>query len=490
MTRMTGAVTAEPVTAEPVTAEPVTAEPVTAEAVTAEPVARKPFGWRFTAPLLLGSTLNPINSSMIATGLVGIGVDFHTGPGTTASLISVLYLCSSVMQPTMGKLSTLFGPRRIFLAGVIILLIAGAIGAAAPTFGFLLLSRALIGVGTSAAYPTAMALVRKRADSVGIGVPSRVLGNFSIASQITAVFGLPLGGVLTGTLGWRALFAVNIPLAIITLAFTLVGVAKDNPIPRQGRERLLTALDIPGIVLFAGTITSLLLFLSSLKAPTWWLLPVIVILAAALLSWERRASRPLIDVRMLGKNRPLQRTYLRQMLVALGIYASLYGTSQWMEQSAHLSASAVGLILLPLSGLSIIIARVVSGRGWVRWPLILAGVALILTAGVMLLITRQSGVLVLIGMSLLLGFTNGFSSFANQAALYVQAPAEEMAVASGLYRTFAYIGAIFSASLIGITYRSAATDGGLHALAWVLGGIGVAVVLLAVLDKSIPQVAK
>jgi hypothetical protein len=48
---------------------------------------RKPFDRRFVSPLLIGSTLNPINSSMIATGLVGIGLDFHNGPGTTASLI-------------------------------------------------------------------------------------------------------------------------------------------------------------------------------------------------------------------------------------------------------------------------------------------------------------------------------------------------------------------------------------------------------------------
>ena len=82
-----------------------------------EMVVVKPFGWRFTAPLLLGSTLNPINSSMLATALVGIGVDFQRGPGATASLVSVLYLCSAVMQPTMGKLSTVFGPRRVFLAG-------------------------------------------------------------------------------------------------------------------------------------------------------------------------------------------------------------------------------------------------------------------------------------------------------------------------------------------------------------------------------------
>ena len=464
-------------------------EPSSAHRTTDESVRRKPFGWRFTAPLLLGSTLNPINSSMLATGLVGIGVDFHTGPGTTATLISVLYLCSAVMQPTMGKLATLFGPRRVFLAGIIILLVGGAIGAAAPAFGFLLVSRALIGVGTSAAYPTAMALVRERADSVAMGVPSRVLGNFSIASQITAVIGLPLGGVLAGAFGWRALFLVNIPLAIITLVFTMLGVAKDAPSPRSDRDSLLTALDLPGVLLFASAVTSLLIFLSQLSGPIWWLIPVIVLLVSALVVWERRASRPLIDVRMLGANRPLQRTYLRQILVALGNYTALYGVSQWMEQSAGLNASSVGLILLPLSGLSIVISRVVSRRGWVRWPLILAGTALVLTAVVMFMITQHSSVLVLIGMSLLFGCANGFSGFANQATLYGQTRAEEIAVASGLYRTFSYIGAIFSSSLISITFGSAATDGGLHALAWVLGGIGVVVVLLTVFDRHIPRKA-
>ena len=76
---------------------------------------RNPFGWRFTGPLLMGSTLNPINSSMIATALVGIGVDFHRGPAQTTILISVLYLCSAVAQPTMGKLAAVFGPRRVFV---------------------------------------------------------------------------------------------------------------------------------------------------------------------------------------------------------------------------------------------------------------------------------------------------------------------------------------------------------------------------------------
>jgi MFS family permease len=453
-----------------------------------EPAAApaKPFGWRFTAPLLLGSTLNPINSSMLATGLLGIGLDFHLGPGPSASLISVLYLCSAVAQPTMGKLSTLFGPRRVFQAGILILLVAGIIGTLAPAFWFLLLSRALIGIGTSAAYPTAMALVRKRADGIGMGVPTLVLGNFSIAAQVTVVIGLPLGGLLTGVWGWRALFFINIPLAVIVFILTSIGVAKDDPIPASVRGNVLRAVDVPGILLFAGAVTSLLLFLGNLAGPAWWLLPVFVALLAALLLWERRVASPLIDVRMLGRNGPLQRTYLRQLLVGLSTYAALYGTSQWMEQSARLSAETVGLILIPFSAVSILLARVISGRGWIRWPLTATGITMVLTAAVMLILHQNSSILLMIGMTLLFGLTNGLASFANQATLYVQAPAAEIAVASGLYRTFSYVGAIFSSSLIGITFGKAATDAGLHELAWVLVGIGAIVTLLVVLDRRIP----
>jgi predicted MFS family arabinose efflux permease len=456
--------------------------------VTVEPTPavpdRKPFGWRFTTPLLLGSTLNPINSSMLATGLLGIGLDFHLGPGQTASLISVLYLCSAIAQPTMGKLSTLFGPRRVFQAGILILLVAGVIGTLAPAFGFLLLSRALIGIGTSAAYPTAMALVRKRADSAGIGVPSRVLGNFSIAAQVTVVIGLPLGGVLAGTWGWRALFFINIPLAVLVFVLTSIGVARDDPIPTRGN--VLKAVDVPGILLFAGAVTSVLIFLSDLKSPVWWLLGAFVVLLAALILWERRIPSPLLDVRMLGRNLPLQRTYLRQFLVGLGTYSALYGTSQWMEQSAKLSPGAVGLILIPFSATSIVLARIISGRGWVRIPLLIAGAALIGTAFVVLQLHSDSSIVLMVGMTLLFGIMNGFSSFANQASLYVFAPANEIAVASGLSRTFSYIGAIFSSSLIGITFGTAATDAGLHALAWVLVGIGVVSVLLVAFDRRLP----
>ncbi|HEY4224407.1 MAG TPA: MFS transporter [Pseudolysinimonas sp.] len=467
-------------------------EPST-EIPTAEPEPerpRNPFSARFSTPLLLGSTFNPINSSLLATGLVGIGVDLSVRPGQTALLVSVLYLCSSVAQPTMGKLSTIFGPRRVFLSGAIILVIAGVIGTLAPGFGYLLVSRALIGIGTSAAYPTAMALARRRADENGIGVPTRFLGNLSIAGQVMASVGLPLGGVLTGAFGWRALFFINIPLGLLSIALTLSGVPRDGRLDRGGAGSVLRRIDVPGIALFAGTVVSLLIFLGDLAHPAWWLLGVTIVLGVGMVLWERRSSSPLIDVRMLARNQPLQRTYLRQILVSLASYSVLYGVSQWMELGRGLGASQVGLILLPLTAVGIILARVISNRGWVRVPLLLSGAVLIVAAGLEQFVTHETSIPVLIGLTVLLGTTNGFAGFANQATLYANAPAAEIAVASGLYRTALYTGAIFSASLIGIVFGGKPTDAGLHALSWVQLGLGAALVLLVAFDRRIPAVAK
>jgi hypothetical protein len=275
--------------------------------------------------------------------------------------------------------------------------------------------------------------------------------------------------------------------ALITIGFTLSGLAKDHP---KAGGSLLKALDVPEILLFAAAILGLLLFLSQLTRPVWWWPMLTILSGTALYFWERQLTDPLINFPMLGKNPKLQRTYLRQMLAALGIYSALYGASQWMEQSAHLGASAVGLILLPLAGFSIVIAKVASNKGWVRLPLIGAGLALVLAAGLMLLMTGKSGIPVMVGMTLLFGAANGCSGFANQAALYGQTAAEEIAVAAGLYRTANYMGAIFSTSLIGLTFGVSASDHGLHILAWVDGVLGIAVTLLAALDGTIPWTTK
>src|SRR5258708_21473018 len=82
-----------------------------------------PFGWRTVTPLVMGSALNPINSSVIATALVPIAAALRVPLGRTSILVSSLYLASAIAQPAAGKLAEAFGPRRVFLAGIVLVLL-------------------------------------------------------------------------------------------------------------------------------------------------------------------------------------------------------------------------------------------------------------------------------------------------------------------------------------------------------------------------------
>ncbi len=413
----------------------------------------------------------------------------HVGLGATATLVAVLYLASSVAQPTMGKISTRFGARTVFLAGLTIVGIGGIVGWLGPSIAWLMVARILIGIGTSAGYPTAMALIRHRAQVHRTGVPGGILSGIAIAGQATAALGLPIGGLLVGWAGWRSVFIINIPLAILGLILTLLGVPADKPDPAVRRERLVTALDPLGIVLFAATIISLLLFLSDLTDPTWWYIPILLAFATATLMWERRARNPFIDVRVLGRNKPLLRTYLRIVLTMLAVYSVLYGLSQWMEEGRGLAAITVGLLLLPMNVVGAIASAIIGRRTWVRIPLLIVGLTILVGGVLLIFVTSSVPLWLLIMLSLVFGITMGLGTVGNQSALYVQSPEDEIAVTSGLLRTASYIGAIFSSSLIGLAFGARATDHGLHIIAIAFAVMGVVLILLTLFDRRIPRAA-
>src|SRR3984957_6075918 len=111
---------------------------------------REAFGPRFVTPLFMGSALNPINSSVIATALVSIASAMGVPVGRTSILVSSLYLTSAVAQPTCGRLSEEFGPRRVFLGGILVVLLGGIVGGLGQSLTVLVIARVLIGLGTSA----------------------------------------------------------------------------------------------------------------------------------------------------------------------------------------------------------------------------------------------------------------------------------------------------------------------------------------------------
>ncbi len=446
-----------------------------------------PFGWRFLTPMFIGSALNSVNSSIIATALVSISIAVHVSVGQTVVLVAVLYLASAIAQPTAGKLSEVFGPRRVFLAGILAVLLGGLVGGLGHDLMTLIVSRVLIGLGTSTGYPSAMLLIRRRAEWAGMTEPpGGVLGGLVITALVTPALGLPLGGILVAIWGWQAAFLINVPLALITLSMAVLWIPRDQPIEGSRTVREIAArIDVAGIIGFSGTMIALLVFLLALPTPNWIALGLAILIGLALVWWELRARHPFIDIRLLATNQGLTLTYLRFALGTLCVYTVLYGVTQWIEVARGISPQDAGLLLLPMSLVGSVLALPISRMNLVRAPLIVAAISCLIASAGVLLIGTTTPIVWVVVITLIFGVTLGTSVSANQTTMYTQVSADQIGTASGLIRTFGYIGSIASSALISIFFRQSVNDNGLHTIALVMVVLSIVGVIIVVADRKI-----
>ena len=454
------------------------------------PASDTGFGWRFVAPLVVAASLNPINISILATALVPISRGLGVSAGRTAVLVAAVYLATAVGQPTMGKLGGHFGHRRILLCGMVVTIAGGILGGLAQSLDVLVISRVVVGLGTSAGYPNSMALIRRRAEGAGVAAPGSVLGLLAIAGQVTVAVGLPLGGLLVGVFGWRLALLVNVPFALAALMMMLAWIPADGPRREHDGRRTLAILDVAGIVLFAGCITSLLLFTQSIEhpQPNWVALAVAIAAGVALVAWELRAMTPFFDVRALGENRALSRTYVRNAVTMLGGYCVTYGLSLWLQEAKGVSAASAGLIMLPMAAVGVIITRTVSRRNLVRGPLIAGAVASLLMAVMLSRVTTATPLVGIVASTVALGVMLGLCGIGNQAALYVQSSSAHIATAAGLLRTFMSFAAIASSTVVSLSYRHGVSDHGLHNISLILIATSIVVLALTLAERRLPRV--
>ncbi|WP_058042470.1 MFS transporter [Streptomyces roseifaciens] len=420
------------------------------------------FGARLMTPLLLGAVLNPLNSTMIATGLVAIGRDFGTGPSGTAWLLSSLYLTSAVGQPVMGRLADSLGPRRVFLAGLAVVCAGGLLGTFAPAFAWLIAARVLLGLGTSAAYPAAMAMLRAESLRTGRPAPRPVMGRLSLAALGSAALGPTLGGLLTATTGWRGIFAVNVPLALLALAVALPWLPHDRRRPAAaGTAPASTAPDGTGP---DGGDTGPVRPRQGPVRP------------------QQPSGGPSATTPPRGA---LLRTYLRHGLTYLAIYCALYGYAQWLEEARGCTSVQAGLVMLPMSLAAAACSLLGARTKGLRAPLTTAAALLAAGSGILVTATGGTPLAALLIASALFGIPQGLASTGNQAAVYAQAPPDRVGSAAGLQRTAQYTSAMAATGLLALCFGQQASDAGLHRLAAVTGALSLLLIALTATDRAL-----
>ncbi|MFF4344439.1 MFS transporter [Kitasatospora sp. NPDC001540] len=441
---------------------------------------------RLVPPMVIGSVLNPINSTVIAVALVPIGAALGASPAQTAWLVSALYLATALGQPVVGRLIDLFGPRRLFLAGTGLVGVAGVVGTLAPNLGTLIAARVVLGFGTCAGYPAAMALLRAESRRTGQDSPAGVLTLLAVANQTVAVVGPLLGGVLTGLGGWRATFALNVPLSLLALTLGALRLPKSPPQERSADgPGPLRRIDLPGMALFAALLLSLLLFLMH-PHPDRWYLPLLTLAAAvAFTARERRAEQPFIDVKVLGGNAPLLATYARALAAYVVAYAFLYGFAQWTEEGFGLSPLQAGLVQAPTFLVGIGVSVLAGRRGGIRATLLVGAAGQIAACLLMLALGVHSPLWVLLVLAVLFGVPQGANGLALQNSVYLQSDPARTGSSAGLLRTFAYLGSMVASAATAAAYGPHAGTAGMHQLAWIMLGAAVLFLLLTVFDRAL-----
>jgi MFS family permease len=457
----------------------------------------------------LGTVLNPVNSSMLAVALVPIAHAFGVGVLAASWLVSALYITTAVAQPTWGRICDAGHPKRVFLIGSALVAIAGGAAPFAPNLAALIGLRVLLGLGTAAGYPAALAILRRAADASGGKIPNGALGTLSFSAQATNAFGPALGGVLLALGSWKWVFLFNLPFVAVTWAmgYWFIPSDRESSIPdaidhqeitqlNQPRLTRLTlrSLDPVGILCFSGAtglgVAALLNVRANPLVLTGLALGAIAS-AITFVRWERRAAQPFIPLALFDENHGLASTYLRVMLFNTIFYAIYYGWPIWLERGRGLSPSTTGLVTLPIATVAavgtMLATRTSRGRGPRRSLLIGSGV-LIVALLAMIGLTPFTPLPVLILVAALLGIPNGFISVGNQLATYQQAPRSLAGVAAGLQRTSSYIGANIASALVGLTVSATSAKGAsgpLHVLAGVLAAGATYLFLRVLTNRSL-----
>jgi MFS family permease len=292
-----------------------------------------------------------------------------------------------------------------------------------------------------------------------------------------------VGGLLVSLVGWQALFLINVPLALVAILVVRRFAPADGARERGRVSELLRDSDLPGIGAFIGALVLVMMaLLNVLPAYRWWLLGGGLLLAV-LFAWrELRFSPPFLDLRLLGRNRPLLLVYLGFALFNGVYYFAFFGLPQLLQTAGGYDPGVVGLLMLPLAAISVVgtpfAVRAIDRFG-VRRVLIAGVVLLIVASGAMWLLTVSLAVPVVLALTALLGVPYCVVAISSSQGMYVSTRREERGVAAGIFQTCRYLGAITATVLIGIFYGSGVNQANWGLMVFVMLGLGALVLAVS-----------
>lgn len=423
---------------------------------------------------LLGFTVITIDVSAVNIALPAIRDSLSGGMAGLQWVVDAYTLMFAALMLSAGALADRIGARRAYAWGVALFTLASLACALAPGIGVLVGARVAQGAAAAIVMPASLALIRQAYDDAR--ARARAIALWTVGGSVAMAAGPVLGGLLTDSAGWRAVFLLNLPVGAVILGL-LVRVPRSprRPAALDGGGQLTAVLALAGLafaVIEGGHLG-------------WTSGPVLAAAALALVSGyafyvvEARHRQPMVPLGILSDRRVAV-----PLAVGFAVNAAFYGgiflLGLYYQQLRGMSAIAAGLMFVPMSAVvtatNLVSPRMAERIG--RRPVIVTGQLVFIGAMLaMLPLAAHTPVWLVLVLLLPLSVGGALAVPALTALLMDAVPQERAGTASGLLNSLRQTGGALAVALFGSLL--AGPGGGFSLPGMRIGLLAVAALLLA-----------
>ena len=404
-------------------------------------------GWTLLATSL-GFGVVQLDVSVVNVAINPIGADLGGGVAALQWVVNAYTLAFAGLILTAGALGDRIGAKRVFVAGFALFTLASAACGLAPDLGILIAARAVQGVGAAVLVPCSLTLLNHAFPAAG--ERARAVGLWAAGASAALSAGPLLGGVLTATLGWRAIFFINAPIGVAGILVTLHWAGETSRTATRG-------IDLPGQLAAVVALTALAGAVieggqRGLASPLVLAGFAVAVLAGVAFGViEARSARPMLPLRLFRAPSFAAASAIG-LLVNVAFYGLLFVLSLFFQRAQHHSALVTGLAFAPMT-VAIIAANLISSRLarrlGARWLIVVGAVLMGLGCAGLLGFGAGASYGALVAQLVALGFGLGLVVPAMTAALLGGVARERSGVASGTLNTARQTGSVLGVALFG-----------------------------------------
>jgi DHA2 family multidrug resistance protein len=309
--------------------------------------------WVATFALSAATFMNVLDSSIANVSIPAISGDLGVSPAQGTWVITSFAVANAISMPLTGWLATRFGAVRVFVASIVLFVVASWLCGLAPSIEALVAFRVVQGLVAGPMIPLSQALLLSCYPPAKAGMATALFG---MTVLVAPVVGPLLGGWITDSIAWPWIFYINVPIGLAAAAFTW----------QVMREREQPARKVPvdriGLVLLVVWVGAMQLMLDKGKELDWFGSAEIVALALVaavgfvlFLVWELGDAHPVVDLRLFARRNFLVGTVSLSFAYGL-IFGNIVLLPLWLQQYMGYTATWAGLAMAPVGLLAIVLS--------------------------------------------------------------------------------------------------------------------------------------